>query len=107
MKTVSSKISDEEYEELLLWCQEHNTTTNELIKGLIRDVVKGKSHPTLRLTHKLGTCPVCADSLHLYQEDSKCYLICISCDFAAFLGAYKLPEKVQDYQDIVKKMKEV
>jgi len=107
MKTASCKLSDEEYEQLVVWCQEHKTTINELIKNMVRDVLKGKGHPTLRFTHKLGVCPICADELHLYQQDAECYLICISCDFAAYLGKYNLPEKIQDYRDFMKKMREV
>lgn len=109
MKTASAKVSDEEYQSLAIWCQDHNTTMNEVIRTFIRDLVKGKARPpSLKLTKRIGICPVCGEQMLLYQESGNCYLLCLNCDATYFLGPYTLhKEKIQDYREFLKKLKEV
>lgn len=97
MKTISARVSDEEYQAFQEWCQEHRTVMNEAIKSLVSELVRGRRSLT-RLTKRIGICPVCGEQLFLFNRGAECFLICLNCDFAGYLGKYSLPKKVEKYQ---------
>ncbi len=103
MRTASTRLLDEEFESLRGYCQDNNTNMNELLGSLIQKVLEGKIKPRpTRFDSRLDFCPRCGHNLHLVQaeDSSKLYFICLGCDWAAYVGYYKLPKQIEDYQKI-------
>ncbi len=60
---------------------------------------EGLDRPTVRFG-KNYRCPRCGHEVFLFCNGPRIYLVCLACDWAGFLGRYRLPEKVEDIQEV-------
>jgi len=100
MKIVSTRITDEIRNALQEFCTEQDMSVSKAIESAIQNLVQGKVK--IKAVGDKDICPVCGHIIHLVQGDdsSKLYFICLSCHWAAYIGYYKLPEQIEDYQKI-------
>lgn len=98
MKIVSTRVNDEIRNALQELCTQKNISISKAVEGAIHSLVQGKVK--IKAVGGKDICPVCGHTLHLIQGDdcAKLYFICLGCDWAAYVGHYKLPKQIEDYQ---------
>lgn len=82
MRTATAKITDEEYEAFNNWCQSNNSTINETLGNLIRQILEGKIKPRpTGLETRIPFCPQCG--FILFPNFGQGTLNCLRCGFFA------------------------
>ncbi|MBA7608885.1 hypothetical protein ES703_16069 [subsurface metagenome] len=100
MKIVSTRVNDEIRHALQEFCTQRNISVSKAIESAIQSLVQGKVK--IKAVGGKDICPVCGHTVHIVQGDnsSKLYFICLNCDWAAYIGHYKLPKQIEDYQKV-------
>ena len=100
MKIISTRVNDEIRNALQEFCTKKSISVSKAVESAIYSLVQGKVK--IKAVGGKDICPLCGHTLHLVQGDDsgKIYFICLNCDWAAYLGKYKLPEQIEDYQKI-------
>ncbi|MBA7496618.1 hypothetical protein ES702_07227 [subsurface metagenome] len=100
MKIVSTRVNDEISNALEEFCTQRNISKSKAVESAIQSLVQGKVK--IKAMGGKDICPVCGHTIHLVQGDDsgKLYFICLRCNWAAYIGKYKLPEQIEDYQKI-------
>lgn len=110
MRTASTKLAKDEYDQLKDYAEGQGSSVSEILREFVQGLTDGRveARATKVKIKAIGgkdICPRCGHNLHLVQGDdsSKLYFICLNCDWATYVGYYKLPKQIEDY----KKIKEV
>jgi len=91
MKTISTRVSEEVYGQLLEYCSAKAMTLSELLTGALDSLLEGKVKIRARSSQISARCPECGFSLfyHVTQADGP-HVFCARC---GWWSQIKLPEK--------------
>lgn len=91
MKTISTRVSEEVYSQLLEYCSTKATSLSELITSALDGLLEGKIKIRARTSQISARCPECGFSLfyHATESDGP-HVFCARC---GWWSQIKLPEK--------------
>ncbi len=91
MKTISTRVTEEVYSQLLEYCSAKAISLSELITGALEGLLAGKIKIRARTSQISARCPECGFSLfyHATQADGP-HVFCVRC---GWWSQIKLPEK--------------
>ena len=98
----SLKVSDDVHRKLKETASEAGLTLDAVVRKFIGEDKSSLGKPELIRKGMAGRayiCPHCGSQVFMIQEDDDCYLICLCCDWAGFLGKYHFPESIDDLRE--------
>lgn len=91
MKSIGAKVTEQIYEALRDYCEQRKLSMNELLVGLIQDLLRGKvKFKGTGVLNTVPLCPECSFALfyHATKQDGP-HLLCLRC---GFWSKVKLPK---------------
>ena len=86
MKTASTKLLEPEFEALRGYCNDHNTSINEVIGSLVTGLLQGRIKPRpTRFDSRLPFCPKCGFLLSFNFRSSEWG--CLRCGYYCYAEA--------------------
>lgn len=102
MKNISASVSDQLYNALQEFCNQNDSNINQVLGRAVQGLIEGKIK--MKPVGDRDICPRCGHEVHLIQDNSEFYFWCHRCNWWAYIGNYRLPQKVEDWTEKIKEV---